>query len=130
MGPRLTALAARAEREQVAAGRADAAAVLAIALVELDEGLVEGLAAAGVELVHQRHHWRRRAREELSDLLTGIGVDPERAVDELELEILAEHVLDVVLAPPFGRLAPLQGLLGEAAVELAELRVRLPGGEA
>src|SRR5262249_12420912 len=44
-------------------------------------------------------------------------------------EVLPEHVLDVVLAAPLGRLAALQRLLGEAAVQLAELRVRLPRGE-
>ena len=41
---------------------------------------------------------------------------------ELELEVLGEHVLDVVLAAPLRRLAALERLVGEAAVELAELR--------
>ena len=42
----------------------------------------------------------------------------------------AEHQLDVLLAAPLGRLAPVERLLGEAAVELAELRIGLPGREA
>ena len=48
-----------------------------------------------------------------------VGLEPERAVLELELEVLAEHVLDVVLATPFVGLAALDRLLGEAPVELA-----------
>ena len=78
----------------------------------------------------QRDHRRRRLGEELPHLLAGLGLEPERAVLELELEVVAEHVLDVVLATPFVGLAALDRLLGEAAVELGELRVRLPGAEA
>ena len=83
-----------------------------------------------VERRENGDHRRRRGREELPELLAGARVDPERAVVEVELEVLAEHVLDVILAAPLVRLAAVDRLVGEAAVELAELRVRPPRGEA
>src|SRR5579871_5674123 len=127
--PSLAGLPAGSERQEISARRADAVA-FAVALVELDERLVERLAALRLELSDQRDHRRRGAREELPELFSGRGVDPQRSVDELQLEVLAEHVLDVVLSPPLGCLATLERLLGEAPIELTELRVRLPGREA
>ena len=41
-----------------------------------------------VELREQRHHGRRRRRDELPQLLARVGLDPEAAVVELELEVL------------------------------------------
>ena len=95
----------------------------------VDERLVELLGALRVEPLHQGDHGRRRFGEQLPDLLARIRLEPQRPVLELELELLAEHVLDVILATPFVRLATVDRLVREAAVELAELRVRLPGGE-
>ncbi len=66
----------------------------------------------------------------LPDLLTRARVDPECAVVEVQLEVLAEHVLDVILAAPFVRLPALDRLVGEATVELAEPRIRAPRCEA
>src|SRR5581483_9635353 len=122
-------LAPRAEDEQVPPRRADAAVRARVAFVELDERPVERLALLGVEPAEQRDHGRRRGREELPDLLARARLEPERPVLELELELLAEHVLDVVLASPLVRLPAVERLVGEATVELAELGVRLPPGE-
>ena len=87
------------------------------------------LALRLVEHPDEPQHRRRGDREDLPQLLTRLGVDPERAVFEIELEVFAEHVFDMVLSAPLGRLSPVQRLIGEAAVELAELRVRFPRRE-
>src|SRR5947208_8751141 len=91
---------------------------------------MELLALRHLEVPHHRHDRRRRLGEQLPDLLARGGLEPQSAVLEVELEVLAEHVLDVVLAPPLVGLATLDRLLGEAAVELAQLGVGLPGAEA
>ena len=91
--------------------------------------MVERVAALVVESAEHRDDGRRGVREELPQLLARRGVEPERAVLVVELEVVAEHVLHVILAAPLRRLAPLERFVRELAVELTELRVGLPRGE-
>src|SRR5207247_7501817 len=118
----------RTEHQQVPSRRTDAATV-PVALEQLDERAMELLGALRVEPLDECDHRRRRGREELPERLARLGLEPERPVVEVKGEVVAEHRLDVILPSPLVHLAPLDRLVREPAVELAEPRVRLPRRE-
>src|SRR5205823_13556685 len=116
--------------EQVLARDGDAAVPAAVAVRILDVGCVEAVAHVRIEVGDHRAERRRRVRPELPRGLAVGNVEEPRALLRLEVEGRSEETANVLLAPPVERLRPLGQAETEAAVELGELPVSHPGGQA
>src|SRR6266568_2175358 len=101
-----------------------------MALDVLDVARAERLATLAAHLVYHRLERRRGVPPELPQLLTARALEVPGPLLDLELEGVRQQLFHVVAPAPLERRLALRRPRLEPVVQIAELGIGLPGGEA